>query len=126
MRTRNGFDRKPLPRWSIYIARAKAQWLGEVEAETAEEAIAKAAKEFGREASKLIAVRHPWAPKNNFAPAGINRGETASPIGGRRGRKQPRSQTAPVSPTLHPSHTTRDRGATILKNSYLCAWPRTR
>ena len=47
--------RKPLPRWDI--AKAKAQWLGEVEAETAEEAIAKVAKEFGREASKLIATR---------------------------------------------------------------------
>jgi len=51
--------RKPLPRWDIYIAKAKAQWLGIVEARDAEEAIAKAAQEFGREASKLIAVRHP-------------------------------------------------------------------
>jgi len=48
-----------LPRWDICIAKAKAQWLGIVEAETAEEAIARAAKGFGREASKLIAVRHP-------------------------------------------------------------------
>jgi len=50
---------KAVPRWDIYIARAKAQWLGEVEARDAEEAIAKAAKEFGCEASKPIAVRHP-------------------------------------------------------------------
>jgi len=50
---------KPLPCWDIYIVQVKAQWLGIVEAETAEEAIAKAAKEFDREASKLIAVKHP-------------------------------------------------------------------
>jgi len=50
---------QPLPHWDIYIAKAKAQWLGIVEAETEEEAIAKAAKEFDREGSKLIAVRHP-------------------------------------------------------------------
>jgi len=45
---------KAVPRWDIYIARAKAQWLGEVEARDAEEAIAKAAKNsVARQASRL-------------------------------------------------------------------------
>ena len=44
--------------WDIYEARhTPAKWLGTVEAATADEAIEVAAKEFGIEAKRLIAVR---------------------------------------------------------------------
>jgi hypothetical protein len=48
---------KPLPTWQIYIARAKPKPLGTVEAEHGEAAIEAAAKEFGQDAKRLIAVR---------------------------------------------------------------------
>jgi hypothetical protein len=48
---------KPLFRWNIYLVEAKGRWLGEVDAAAAEEAIALAAKRFGQEAERLIAVR---------------------------------------------------------------------
>jgi hypothetical protein len=47
---------KPL-RWEIYIFRAKLQLLGDVEAATAEEAVAKGAEEFRQDAKRLMAVR---------------------------------------------------------------------
>jgi hypothetical protein len=44
--------------WDIYeVRRTPAKWLGTVEAATADEAIEVAAKEFGIEAKRLIAVR---------------------------------------------------------------------
>ncbi len=44
--------------WDIYEARrTPAKWLGTVEAATADEAIEAAAKEFGIEPKRLIAVR---------------------------------------------------------------------
>jgi len=39
------------------IVRAKAVWLGDVEATSEAEAIAKGAEQFGQEAKRLIAVR---------------------------------------------------------------------
>ena len=47
----------PLSRFDIYRASAKAKWLGEVEATDEHAAIEAAAKEFGQEPAKLIAVR---------------------------------------------------------------------
>jgi hypothetical protein len=44
-------------RWTIYIFRSKLQWLGEVEAASAEEAIVKGAEAFGQNAKRLMAVR---------------------------------------------------------------------
>jgi monoamine oxidase len=41
----------------IYIFRSKLQWLGEVEAASAEEAIIKGAEAFGQNAKRLMAVR---------------------------------------------------------------------
>ena len=43
---------KPLQRWSILILRAKAVWLGDVEAATEAEAIAKGAEAFGQDAKR--------------------------------------------------------------------------
>ncbi len=44
--------------WDIYQARhTPAKWIGTVEAPTADEAIEAAAKEFGQEPKRLIAVR---------------------------------------------------------------------
>jgi hypothetical protein len=48
--------RAPL-RWAIYIACAKLQWLGEVEAASEKEAIAKGAEEFKQPKERLMAVR---------------------------------------------------------------------
>jgi len=39
---------KPLLRWSILILRSKAVWLGDVEAASEAEAIAKGAEQLGR------------------------------------------------------------------------------
>ena len=47
---------KPL-RWEIYIFRAKLQLLGDVEAASEAEAIAKGVEEFGQDAKRLMAVR---------------------------------------------------------------------
>jgi len=47
---------KPL-RWEIHIFRAKLQLLGDVEAASEAEAIAKGAEEFGQDAKRLLAVR---------------------------------------------------------------------
>jgi len=44
-------------RWDIYKAAAKAKWIGQVEAPTADIAIREAAKEFGMDPKKLIAVQ---------------------------------------------------------------------
>ena len=43
--------------WSVYLANAPAQWLGTVDAGTADEAIEVAAKKFGEEPERLMAVR---------------------------------------------------------------------
>jgi hypothetical protein len=43
--------------WSILLVADKMRWLGEVEAENEKNAIAEAAREFGREPNKLMAVR---------------------------------------------------------------------
>ena len=48
---------KPLLRWSTLIFRAKLQWLGDVEAASEAEAIAKGAEEFRQDAKRLMAVR---------------------------------------------------------------------
>jgi hypothetical protein len=48
--------REPI-RWSILIVRAKLQWLGDVEAATEAEAIAKGAERFGKDPKRLMAVR---------------------------------------------------------------------
>jgi len=44
-------------RWSILILRAKAVWLGDVEAASEAEAIKIGAEQFGQDAKRLIAVR---------------------------------------------------------------------
>jgi len=48
---------KPLLRWSILILRAKAVWLGDVEATSEAEAITKGAEQFKQDAKRLMAVR---------------------------------------------------------------------
>ena len=44
-------------RWSILILRSKAVWLGDVEATSEADAIAKGAEEFKQDPNRLIAVR---------------------------------------------------------------------
>ena len=44
-------------RWSILVLRAKAVWLGDVEAVSEAEAIAKGAEEFKQPKERLMAVR---------------------------------------------------------------------
>jgi hypothetical protein len=44
-------------RWSILVVRAKAVWLGDVEAASEAEAIAKGAEEFKHDPHQLMAVR---------------------------------------------------------------------
>ena len=46
-----------LVRWSILILRSKAVWLGDVEAASEAEAIAKGAEAFGQPKERLMAVR---------------------------------------------------------------------
>jgi len=48
--------REPI-KWSILIVRAKAVWLGDVEAATEAEAIAKGAEEFKQPGERLMAVK---------------------------------------------------------------------
>jgi hypothetical protein len=48
---------KPLLRWSVLILREKAVWLGDVEAASEAEAIAKGAERFKQPKERLIAVR---------------------------------------------------------------------
>jgi hypothetical protein len=43
--------------WSIYLAETPAKWLGTIEAVSAEQAVEIAAKKFGEERERLIAVR---------------------------------------------------------------------
>jgi hypothetical protein len=47
----------PLLSWSVYLADAPARWLGTVDASTADEAIETAARKFGEEPERLMAVR---------------------------------------------------------------------
>jgi len=44
-------------RWSILILRSKAVWIGDVDAASEAEAVAKGAEEFGQDAKRLMAVR---------------------------------------------------------------------
>jgi hypothetical protein len=48
---------KPLPMWSIYIARSKLHWLGDVEAASEAEAIKIGAEKFAQHANRLVAVK---------------------------------------------------------------------
>ena len=43
--------------WSIFVVAAKHRWLGYVEAENEEAAIAEGAKQFRKAPNKLVAVR---------------------------------------------------------------------
>jgi hypothetical protein len=43
--------------WSVYLANTPAKWLGTVDASTAGGAIEVAAKKFGEEPARLMAVR---------------------------------------------------------------------
>jgi hypothetical protein len=47
----------PLLSWSVYLANTPAQWLGTVDASTADEAIEVAARRFDEEPERLMAVR---------------------------------------------------------------------
>jgi hypothetical protein len=47
----------PLASWSVYLADTPAKWLGTVDASTADEATEVAAKKFGEEPERLMAVR---------------------------------------------------------------------
>jgi hypothetical protein len=47
----------PMASWSIYLAETPAKWLGTIEAVSAEQAVEIAAKKFGEERERLIAVR---------------------------------------------------------------------
>lgn len=49
--------RSPIVRWSILVLRAKAVWLGDVEAASEAEAIAKGAEEFNQPKERLMAVK---------------------------------------------------------------------
>ena len=58
----NAVHKLPPPQWDIYLARAKATYLGTVEALTADAAIEVAVKEFDvKDPKRLIAVRRPSA-----------------------------------------------------------------
>ena len=46
-----------VPSWSIHLIAAKQHWLGYVEAEDEEAAIAEGAKQYGKPPTKLVAVR---------------------------------------------------------------------
>ena len=48
---------KPAVRWSILILRAKAVWIGDVEATSEAEAIKIGAELFGQDANRLMAVK---------------------------------------------------------------------
>jgi hypothetical protein len=48
---------EPLLSWSVYLADGPAKWLGTVDASTADEATEVAAKKFGAEPERLMAVR---------------------------------------------------------------------
>jgi hypothetical protein len=48
---------KPLHRWSILVLRAKAIWLGDVEAASEAETIKIGAEKFSQDAERLIAVK---------------------------------------------------------------------
>jgi hypothetical protein len=50
-------DPKPLVRWSILILGTKLVWIGDVEAGSEAEAIAKDAEEFKQPKERLMAVR---------------------------------------------------------------------
>jgi hypothetical protein len=52
-----GGGRSPIVRWSILVVRTKAVWLGDVEAASETEAIAKGAAEFNQPKERLMAVR---------------------------------------------------------------------
>jgi hypothetical protein len=61
---------KPLLRWSILILRAKAVWLGDVEAASEAEAITIGAEQFGQPKERLIAVkRQPYHEARNWGEA---------------------------------------------------------
>jgi len=47
-------------RWEVYIVRARLQWLGEVDATSAEEAMKTAAAKWGHDVKRLIAVPRGW------------------------------------------------------------------
>jgi hypothetical protein len=49
--------REPVLSWSVYLASTPAQWLGTVDASTADEAIDIAAGKFDEEPERLMAVR---------------------------------------------------------------------
>jgi hypothetical protein len=49
--------REPLLSWSVYLADGPAKWLGTVDASTADDATEVAAKKFGAEPARLMAVR---------------------------------------------------------------------
>ena len=55
----NNRNAKPAPRfcWDVYRAAARSRWVGQVIAETGDEAIEAAAIEFKTDAWKLIPVR---------------------------------------------------------------------
>jgi len=55
--SKTGSGRSPPVRWSILILRAKAVWMGDVEATSEAEAIKIGAEKFGQDAKRLIAVR---------------------------------------------------------------------
>jgi hypothetical protein len=63
-------DRKPRRRfaWDIYRVAARARWLGQVVAHSADEAVEAAAVEFKTDAWKLIAV---YAPPRNAPPVAV-------------------------------------------------------
>jgi len=48
---------EPLLSWSIYLADGPAKWLGTIDASTADEATEVAAKKFGKQPERLMAVR---------------------------------------------------------------------
>jgi len=50
-------DFKPLVRWSILTLGTKLVWIGDVEAASEAEAIAKGAEQFGQPKERLMAVR---------------------------------------------------------------------
>jgi hypothetical protein len=55
--SKSGSGRSPPVRWSILILRSKAVWLGDVEAASEAEAIAKGAEEFKQPKERLMAVK---------------------------------------------------------------------
>jgi hypothetical protein len=56
--------KQTLTRWDVYIVRAKLQWLGEVDASSAEEAMKTAAAKWRHDVNRLTEWALPKPPRS--------------------------------------------------------------